>query len=259
MKYKTFRNLVLSGVVLFGGGLVYSWAARPNVPPSPPQLLDEQTAQGAAPRVEEPAEPVAETHEPPAVRFLLSTLGQPARSDKLKDALGRSGPKVNVYNEGGIWARAKVDLDRDDKWDEKWNVEAAGLKRRVSSADDDQTYDQEAFWHDGAWTGQAGAPSVQAAGKAPGAAADLAVLGLLKQPVKPTLKDAARGQPYKINLYSDGGTRWTRAKVDLDRDEKWDEKWTFKSDGRIEKQIAPTDDERYDQTLVRKGNVWVPK
>lgn len=258
MKYKTFRNLVLSGVVIIAGGGAYWLITRPVVPPAPVQALGESPREGAGPLRGGLGDEATNPEEPPAVRFLLSTLGKPASGEKLKDALGRSGPKINVYGEGGVWARAKVDLDRDEKWDEKWSVEPSGIKRRVSTADDDQTYDQESFWHQGAWTGAAGAAAAPLAANDTNAS-DRAVLLLIEQRVKPSLKDAARGQPFKVNLYSDGGTRWTRAKVDLDRDDRWDEKWTFKDDGRIEKQVAPDDDERYTQTLLRQGDAWFEK
>jgi len=64
-------------------------------------------------------------------------LGKPASSDKLKDALGRGHAKVNVYAEHGVWARAKVDLNRNEKWDEKWWVEDGTIMREVSPADDE--------------------------------------------------------------------------------------------------------------------------
>ena len=71
------------------------------------------------------------------------------------------------------------------------------------------------------------------------------------------LKDVSRGQPYKINVYQDdGNTTANRAKVDLDRDEKWDEKWTFKSDG-VQRKIAPADDENYTKVVVWNGKEWV--
>jgi|GEM_PF-4367584 len=73
---------------------------------------------------------------------------------------------------------------------------------------------------------------------------------------KPKAKDAWPG-PVKVNLYQDDGhSTINRAKVDLDRDDKWDEKWTFE-DGRISKKVAPEDDEQYTQVLVLIDNNWV--
>jgi len=69
-------------------------------------------------------------------------------------------------------------------------------------------------------------------------------------------KDITRGQPYKINLYQDDGNSvMNRAKVDLDRDERWDEKWTI--DGQeITRKVAPADDEDYTQQLRWDGAAW---
>ena len=72
------------------------------------------------------------------------------------------------------------------------------------------------------------------------------------------IKDATRGKPYKVNVYQDAGQRLTnRVKVDLDRDEKWDEKWTFEPDGAVTRQIAPNDDEKYTVTEVFDGKAFV--
>ena len=71
------------------------------------------------------------------------------------------------------------------------------------------------------------------------------------------VKDAPGGTAYKVNLYQDAGqSSMNRAKVDLDRDEKWDEKWTFAPDG-ITRQVAPNDDEQYSQTFLWSGGSWV--
>jgi multidrug efflux pump subunit AcrA (membrane-fusion protein) len=69
-------------------------------------------------------------------------------------------------------------------------------------------------------------------------------------------KDVTKGKPYKVNLYQDDGhTAMNRAKVDLDRDDKWDEKWTFDGDD-ISRQVAPADDEDYSEAYVWSGDSW---
>jgi hypothetical protein len=73
------------------------------------------------------------------------------------------------------------------------------------------------------------------------------------------VKDATKGKPYKISLYSDDGTRFNRAKVDLDRDDKWDEKWTFLPDGFTERQVATADDENYNETYRLEASGWQKK
>lgn len=73
-------------------------------------------------------------------------------------------------------------------------------------------------------------------------------------------KDAIKGRPWKVNLYQDAGhSRVNRLKVDLDRDEKWDEKWTFTSDGGtdgVKRQVAPNDDEAYTEEYRLDGERW---
>ena len=74
------------------------------------------------------------------------------------------------------------------------------------------------------------------------------------------IKDASKSESYKVNLYQDAGfSVMNRAKVDYDRDEKWDEKWTFAPDGSIELEVAPNDDENYTQTLVYRVCSWIAK
>lgn len=72
------------------------------------------------------------------------------------------------------------------------------------------------------------------------------------------LKDVTKGRPFKINVYQDPGQKTAnRAKVDLDRDDKWDEKLSLE-DGRITRQVAPDDDEAYRQTFHWNGSGWEP-
>ena len=71
------------------------------------------------------------------------------------------------------------------------------------------------------------------------------------------VKDALPGRSWKVNLYKDAGeARVNRAKVDLDRDDKWDEKWTF-AEGKVTRQLASADDEAYDVTWTWTAGDWV--
>jgi hypothetical protein len=73
------------------------------------------------------------------------------------------------------------------------------------------------------------------------------------------IKDASTGSSYKLNVYQDAGEPTVnRVKVDLDRDEKWDEKYTFKGTD-ITRQVAPADDEQYSQTYHWRNGTWVPE
>lgn len=86
---------------------------------------------------------------------------------------------------------------------------------------------------------------------------DVVTLALLKGPARDKVKDATPGKPYKVNLYSDDGKRFNRAKVDLNRNEKWDEKWSLDDAGELERQVAPADDENYREKYVFRGGAWV--
>ena len=197
---------------------------------------------------------------------------------KRKDAFGPSLPKVNLYSDGGQrWERAKLDLDRDGAWDETWTfAEGGGVERKVSPNDDSsysQTFrlDATAGWIDASPSGAAsaipGAGAAAAADSTAGAAAadgaglrpiDRDLLALIRGRGVDKVKDATKCKPYKVNLYGEGG-RFTRAKVDLNRNEKWDEKWTFDADGTIEREVAPRDDEAYSETYALRDGAWVRK
>ena len=70
------------------------------------------------------------------------------------------------------------------------------------------------------------------------------------------MKDATKGKPYKVNLYKDAGmSTVNRAKVDIDRDDKFDEKYTFETT-KITLQSAPNDDEKYTETYHWNGSGW---
>ncbi len=70
-------------------------------------------------------------------------------------------------------------------------------------------------------------------------------------------KDVTQGRGYKVNLYQDAGeATMNRAKVDIDRDDLWDEKWTIRGE-EISLQIASSDDEVYDLTWQWNGAAWV--
>ncbi|NOY26391.1 MAG: hypothetical protein GXP62_11010 [Oligoflexia bacterium] len=70
-------------------------------------------------------------------------------------------------------------------------------------------------------------------------------------------KDVTSGKPWKVNVYQDAGkSSANRAKVDLDRDNNWDEKWTFDDNGGVSRKVAPLDDEQYTQTWIWTGDAW---
>jgi hypothetical protein len=70
-------------------------------------------------------------------------------------------------------------------------------------------------------------------------------------------KDVSKGKPYKIDVYRDKGAKTVnRAKVDLNRNNKFDEKYSFDI-GKITLQRAPADDENYTETYHWSGTGWV--
>lgn len=170
MKFKTFRMLVIGGAVALVGTAVWQCRGRPeeqrahdrevlglDAPQPAPvasRVADVRPV-AAAGSADVPAlagGPVAGHPSPEA--YLLAILGKPADADKLKDVTSGVGAKINVYNEGGAWARAKVDHDRDEKWDEKWDFNSDGVvERQVAPADDEQ-YSETYRLVGGAWIKQ---------------------------------------------------------------------------------------------------------
>ena len=70
--------------------------------------------------------------------------------------------------------------------------------------------------------------------------------------------DVARGRPYRVDVYQEDGARTTtRARVDLDRDERWDEEWVFEPDGGVRRKLAPNDDEDFRVFEVWTGERFV--
>lgn len=281
MKYKTFRGLMIGAAVTVLG--LGGWQCR--------SCMQEQEAETRANATAPPqlaagggssALPVlaGTVHGGSPESYLMATLGQPATEEKLKDVTNGRGSKINVYNEGGKWARAKVDHDRDEKWDEKWYLDGSIVVRELSP-NDDEVYTRELRHLGGAWVEPGAAPtpepepalvapvitpptpSTATTTTPPGATAwrplDAAVVGALAAPVQEKIKDATGSTAYKVNLYSDDKQAWNRLKIDLDRDEKWDEKWTLGADGQIEREVAPADDDVYTEKYERSGDAWVRK
>ncbi len=91
---------------------------------------------------------------------------------------------------------------------------------------------------------------------------DVKILALAKRGISgKKQKDAFKGQPWKANVYAEGG-RVTRVKLDLDRDGKVDEKWTFDTPGdasSVKRSVAPSDDESYTIEYRLRAGRWVKK
>jgi hypothetical protein len=73
---------------------------------------------------------------------------------------------------------------------------------------------------------------------------------------KGKIKDAAPRAAYKLDLYQDAGkSTIDRAKLDANRNGKWDDKYTFDGDA-ITLEHAPADDEKYTETYHWNGSGW---
>lgn len=150
MKYKTFRALVTvgGGALLVGtcglsscllGGDSPKKTERPPIVSSTPATTPVQTSTGAR------------TADQAVVEFLNR---QPnATGERIKDAFPRESYKVNIYRDGNsqTWTRLKIDLDRDEKDDEKWTLSNGQPDKRQVSTRDDGTYDREYRWRGGQW------------------------------------------------------------------------------------------------------------
>jgi hypothetical protein len=253
MKFKTFQALLIGGGAIISGLVIFSIARTVrNQPPESPTIttLDHK-----------PSKPPPRGASPNNANYhdaMLARLGQPSMGEtKIKDLLGSGSPKVNVYADAGIWNRAKVDLDRDEKWDEKWRWEA-DVVYLATAPNDDEAYGPEQIFGEPApepkpAASDDGAPTANEINEL--REVDTLLLELLELPVQTKIKDASKGRSFKINLYSDDGQRFNRAKVDLDRDDKWDEQWTLKADGAIEREVALADDEDYSQRFVLEARI----
>ncbi len=183
MQYKVFRNLSLAGLTIFlvGGG--YLLGRRAPAKPLPPVETAAPSSSAAAspPPASAPAPRAASptlADSPPrgahgdriplrdVDRELLRLYEQSqarksaarAKAPKIKDVFPDRSYKVNLYEEDGLLARAKIDLNRNGKWDEKWTFApgsgGAGdpvVKRQVSPSDDDTNYTLSYKLVDRAW------------------------------------------------------------------------------------------------------------
>jgi hypothetical protein len=272
MKYKTFRNLVVAGGVAAAGAGGYALLSRDGAPPPVMPASAPAPAPAAVPApAPDPVAAPSGDRQPlrPIDRRVLERLKSPiAGGDKIKDAFKTEAIKVNLYQDAGqpLPNRAKLDLDRDDRFDEKWTVAAGGISREISSADDDATYDQRWLLDGEVWVREGAAPATAAAPEPPPAAADglrpmdREILDLARAGIRgDRVKDATAGKPYKVSLYRDAGSPGVnRLKVDLDRDDKWDEKWTFDGEA-VKRQVAPADDEKYTEEYRLRAGAWARK
>ena len=174
MKFKTFRGLVIAGVIVVGGGGLYLATRGSKKKPRPAPVVSQSpqpsaTAQPTA-TPSPSSDPGAGPGEP--LRFMdeaiLNRVAQGISGDKAKDAVPKQPWKVNLYKDAGQPAvnRLKVDLDSDDKWDEKWTFETPGEREGGVRADrmaDDRDRARVDVRHEPRLADQGGEPAAQPA------------------------------------------------------------------------------------------------
>ena len=150
MRFTTFRNLVAAGAATLGLGIVGGGVALYRALPDAPAPAVRPAPTPIAPT---PAGDPRDASLRPVDRSILDVLAHPPASDKIKDAFPHETYKVNLYRDtpGAVWTRLKVDLDRDDLDDEKWDLTNGQPAKRHVSSKDDGTYDLEYRWDGGKW------------------------------------------------------------------------------------------------------------
>jgi hypothetical protein len=142
---------LLLGIAVLGGFVLLcrSCTSRPD-PPTAARPFSSQPAT-TSPPARRPVASASTNRDQLIVAYLNSH--RRATGDKIKDALPRESFKVNIYADNGssLWNRLKIDLDRDEKWDEKWDLENGQPAKRHVATNDDEQYNQEFRWQGGQW------------------------------------------------------------------------------------------------------------
>lgn len=171
MKFATFRGLVIGGGAILGvGGLIGACAlcvrddpgsSRPPAAPTANAVATVPTQAAPSPIRPSTGSGGATTPAPsgnlrPMDQAILQRIAQNIPGDKVKDAFPGQTYKVNLFKDAGESGvnRLKIDLDRDEKWDEKWTITNEGgrqeIKRQVAPADD-ESYTEDYRLRDGSW------------------------------------------------------------------------------------------------------------
>ncbi len=152
-------------------------------------------------------------------------------SGKGKDVLGESSSwKLNLYDDDrdGTWDRAKLDTNRDAVDEEKWTFKNGRWEKNEGRL----------VWSDSRWIASGEMSKAIRTSSDPSLARYVAAMEIAIGRANSSGKGKdvlGESSPWKLNFYDDDrdGT-WDRAKLDTNRDEVDDEKWTFKN-GRWEK------------------------
>jgi hypothetical protein len=178
--------------------------------------------------------------------------------------------------------RVKIDWDYDKQWDEKWDFRENGSIKRQCSTNDNNVYDLIQVTVDGKWQGENSSATTEDNSTSTVVVAtensDDAVTAMHKT-IMSIQKNASLSEgksdnnnggvklykkmgSYFLDLRCDknkGFDYFNRVKVDWDKDKNWDEKWDFRKDGSIKRQISTNDDKNYDVVKELKEGKWVKK
>lgn len=157
MKYRTFRNLLtIGGIAALLGlcgwcGSCYYFANKNSQSRNYNSTVRSTPTPTPAPT----STPINTTGLRREDQLTIDYLNShpSATTDKIKDAFPREPFKVNIYRDGTspTWTRLKIDLDRDNKDDEKWTLANGQPDKRQVSTQDDEQYDKEYRWQGGKW------------------------------------------------------------------------------------------------------------
>lgn len=279
IKLRSFLAIIV-GIACAGVILLIKACKSSEPPPKPEEVVVKQPPEPMPTPDAGTAEPPPASNELAARTYDAEVIAWSQKSisgDKVKDASKGKPYKINLYKDAGHKTvnRAKVDANRNNKFDDKYTFEEGKITLQVAPADDEK-YTETYHWSGTGWL-----PEGAAATPSP-ATPDSPDQGSAATPAKPTAKtdlaardwdreviawkdktiasdkekDVAKGQAYKINVYKDAGqSNVNRAKVDINRNDKFDEKYTFEA-GKITLQRAPADDEKYTETYHWTGDGW---
>jgi hypothetical protein len=276
---KLSHFLALLAAFGIAGVFLLAKACKSNEPPpKPTEVAQPLPTRPPPPREPEP-EPRPRSHQEMAARpydaEVIAWSKKSISGDKVKDASKGKSYKINLYKDAGHSTvnRAKVDVNRNDKFDEKFTFEPGKITLEIAPADDEK-YTKTYHWTGSAWLpeGAEAPPETPTQAEAPtpskpdpnaakidlpARSYDAEVIAWSKKSIDgDKIKDASKGKPYKINLYMDAGNATVnRAKVDVNRNDKFDEKYTFEP-AKITLQRAPADDEQYTETYHWTGSGW---
>jgi hypothetical protein len=288
---KTLRVLAVGGVlVAAAGGGIYALTRGGDEPrpkpkdgdtsgtsqpvadtPSPPRVFPPPPApKKPPPQATEPREPlkVPDLHVPlrPLDKQILARLPKGLAKGTVADAFPKAAWKVELAADGSDRkkiGRIEVDSDRDGRGDERWRLGADGEVRREVRTDD-RVYREDVYllkgeeWQLVSGTGQSATPSPPPE-IVPLRPVDTEVFALAKKGSPVDIPDASPGKPYKIGLFHErGGKSLSRAKIDLDRDGKWDEIWWVDLP-LAKREVSPNDDERYTDVYRLRNGKWLKR